>query len=322
MPARAALPMLRRYLITVAASAAPRARPLAQAASSGPISLSGHRAVLVGPLRARDDSVRPPLVLLGGTAQWLDSWAGHLSALAQSRQVLLYETRGQGGGFAPEAAEVPQQHDLSDCSLHQHAKDFADVLAASGLDASPYDCCAFSFGGRVAMAAAATSSRMRRLVVTGVAADRGASGRLALQSWRSSLAAGDLRSFVWRLILDTHSPAYLAAQEANVPKWVDAVCAANSLEGLRGIVEMTHTEDPRDSTHPLALAAAIDTLGSVERGLLLVGQEDRLSPAHAASALADRAGWEFGALAGAAHAVPIEQAVHWRRAVLEFLDRE
>ncbi len=57
---------------------------------------------------------RPPLVLLGGTAQWLDSWQGHLTELAQSRRVLLYETRGQGGAFV--AADAAQA-DVTNCSL-------------------------------------------------------------------------------------------------------------------------------------------------------------------------------------------------------------
>ena len=62
-------------------------------------------------------------------------------------------------------------------------------------------------------ASSRSSARLRRLCLTGVSADRGARGRLALQSWRQSLRAGDLAGFVWRLMLDTYSPATLAAQE-------------------------------------------------------------------------------------------------------------
>jgi pimeloyl-ACP methyl ester carboxylesterase len=69
------------------------------------------------------------------------------------------------------------------------------------------------------------------------------------------------------------------------------------------------------------MARSLAQKGSVDRGLLLVGEEDTLSPSSAARELADAAGWEFRSIAGAAHAVPIEQAVIWRRAVLEFLDR-
>ena len=282
--------------------------------------LNGHRALLVGPLRANAPS-NPPLLLLGGTAQWLDSWQGHLTALAQSREVLVYETRGQGGGLA---AEDQRQHLVDGVGLPQHAEDLKLVLEASGISRAPaIDVCAFSFGARVAMAAAASEEApaIRRLVLTGVAADRGALGRLALRSWRASLAAGDLTGFIWRLILDTHSAEYLAAQEANVGGWVRAVERANSLEGLRAIVERTHTDDPDDSTHPLAMANAIARHACIERGLLLVGDQDRLSPVDAARDLAQAAGWEFRAIAGAAHAVPIEQAVAWRRAVLEFLNQ-
>ena len=226
---------------------------LGSATTSRVIVLNGHRALLLGPTRATALR-RPPLVLLGGTAQWLDSWTGHLSGLARERQVLLYEVRGQGGATS--------DLDVADCSLRQQAADFGSVVEAAGLNAEPFDVVGFSFGGRVAMAAAAhpASARrycVRRLCVTGVAADRGAYGRLAVQGWRASLSTGDLEGFVWQLILSTHSPSYLAAHERNVPLWVRAVVQANSVEGLRSIVEQTHTDDPTDSSHPSALAAAI-----------------------------------------------------------------
>ena len=139
--------------------------------------IRGHRAVRLGPLRP-PAVPRPPLVLIGGTAQWIDSWTGHLKALARQRQVLLYETRGQGGATS--------SLDVSCCDLRTHAEDFAAVVEA-GLDEhllnAPVDVCGFSFGGRVALAAAAACEgpRIRRLCLTGVSADRGQRGRLALQ---------------------------------------------------------------------------------------------------------------------------------------------
>ena len=139
--------------------------------------IRGHRAVRLGPLRP-PAVPRPPLVLIGGTAQWIDSWTGHLKALARQRQVLLYETRGQGGATS--------SLDVSCCDLRTHAEDFAAVVEA-GLDEhllnAPVDVCGFSFGGRVALAAAAAGEgpRIRRLCLTGVSADRGQRGRLALQ---------------------------------------------------------------------------------------------------------------------------------------------
>ena len=316
-------------------------------AAPAPLVINGHRALLLSPRR---EPSRPPLVLLGGTAQWLDSWVGHLSALAQKRRVLLYETRGQAGGLAEAGS---RQSNLQDCSLQQHAKDFCDVLHASGLQSSPeeplVDVVAFSFGARVAMAAAAFEMPpIRRLCLTGVAAERGARGRLTLESWRASLAAGDLEGFAWRMMLDTHSAGYLEAckrlaipprcwcdsftshpcpcprpqaRERHIGAMVRAVTDANSLAGLRAIVDITHTEDPSDPTHPLAMAHSIRAAARLESGLLVVGEDDILSPAAAAKTLAAEAGgWGYCSIAGAAHAVPIEQSVAWRRAVLSFLD--
>ena len=90
------------------------------------------------------------------------------------------------------------------------------------------------------------------------------------------------------------------------------------------------------------MARAIREAAAVERGLVLVGAHDVLSPAAAAAQLAEEAGFEHATIADAAHAVPIEQActcmpsctlmharhvplpieqaIAWRRAVLAFLD--
>ena len=279
-------------------------------------SIRGHRAVTLGPLRP-PAVPRPPLVLIGGTAQWIDSWTGHLKALARERQVLLYETRGQGGATS--------SLDVTCCDLRTHAEDFAAVVEA-GLDEhllnAPIDVCGFSFGGRVALAAAAAGDgpRIRRLCLTGVSADRGHRGRLALQSWKASLSAEDLAGFAWRLILDTHSSAYLAEHEAQVPGWVRAIVEANSSAGLRALVEQTHTEEPDDRYHPSVMAARTRAAGVVEAGLVIAGTDDIMAPPDASRTLAEEGGWQFLGVRGSGHAVPIEQAVAWRRAVLGFLD--
>ena len=128
------------------------------------LAIRGHRAVRMGPLKP-PAVTRPPLVLIGGTAQWIDSWTGHLRALARERQVLLFECRGQGGATS--------SLDVSCCDLRTHAEDFAAVVEA-GLDEhllnAPIDVCGFSFGGRVALAAAAAGDgpRIRRLCMSGV----------------------------------------------------------------------------------------------------------------------------------------------------------
>ena len=139
-----------------------------------PVRLCGHRALLVGPLKPTSArSSPPPVVLIGGTAQWIDSWSltGHLTKLAMKRQVcrtysaanppipqpssnqidqsvatrflqvLIYETRGQWGARSTL--------DLADCSLNRHAADFVNVLRAAKLHENPIDLLGFSFGARL-----------------------------------------------------------------------------------------------------------------------------------------------------------------------------
>lgn len=75
------------------------------------------------------------------------------------------------------------------------------VVEALGLQ-GPVDLTGFSFGGRVAMGVAAELPHLvRRLVLTGVPADRDALGRLIIKSWKSSLEKGHLEAFAWNSML-------------------------------------------------------------------------------------------------------------------------
>ena len=56
--------------------------------------------------------------------------------------------------------------------------------------------------------------------------------------------------------------------------------------------------------------------------MLIVGAEDIIAPPSEVRRLADASGWRYAEVGGAAHAVPIEQAVSWRKAVLSFLEAD
>jgi len=119
------------------------------------------------------------VVLFGGTAQTINSLVGHHGPLSSGAELLQYELRGQG-----TTTTLP----LDDCSLERHVQDFEEVVGELFPGDSVFDLCGFSFGGRVALAIAAElPARVRRVVVTGVPADRGAQGRVILKNWQRSL---------------------------------------------------------------------------------------------------------------------------------------
>ena len=104
--------------------------------------------------------------------------------------MLHFELRGQG-----RTTSLP----LEQCGLATHVDDVRQLLDAADFaraPAEPVDLVGFSFGGRVALAVAATMPhRVRRVVVTGVPADRGATGRAILKAWAAALRRGDLEGF-------------------------------------------------------------------------------------------------------------------------------
>ena len=248
----------------------------------------------------------PPLVILGGMTQTLSSWGGQLRPLAADREVVVYEARGQGHS----------ELDVADVAPARHVDDFAALLSALAI-AGPVDLCGFSFGGRVALAIAATRPDLvRRLIVTGVSAGRGALGRVIVRAWRATLATGDLEALAWLSLADTLGPTYLDRNEHLLAAMVKATVTRNHFAGIRALFEQTLGDDPSWPFHPTALAPRIAC-----PVLLMVGAHDRLAPA---ADLVELAGLFRGPVThhvvpGVGHTVAIEAPEAWRAHVQEFL---
>ncbi len=251
----------------------------------------------------------PPMVILGGMTQTLQSWGGQIRAFAQDRQVVVYETRGQGG----------TELDVSDVRPPVHIQDFRRLMAALELDGRPLDLCGFSFGGRMALAiAAACPQQIRRLVITGVSAGRGALGRAIVGAWAAALQTGTLETLARVSLPDILGPTYLARNEKLIPAMIRATVSRNSLEGVRALFEQAMGPSTAEAWpwDPVALAATISS-----PTLLIAGELDRLAPAADLHALAQAfAGpTEVEVIPGVGHTVAIEAPEVWRARVRTFL---
>lgn len=247
-----------------------------------------------------------PLVLLGGMTQTLASWGGQVRPLSGGREVIVYEARGQGQTTL----------DVRDVSPAVQVADFERLMEALGV-AGPVDLCGFSFGGRMALAIAAElPGRVRRLVLTGVSAGRGALGRVIVRAWRESLATGDLTALAWLSLADTLGPAYLEQHEHMLEAMVKAVVTRNRHAGIAALFEQTMHDAPTSPWHPLQLAPRVRA-----PVLLVAGAHDRLAPADEVAVLAHAfsPAARSEVVPGVGHTVPIEAAERWRALVLEFL---
>jgi len=292
-----------------------------------------------GPCTGRP--IAPPIILIGGTAQVITSWQGHIQALGKNRRLIIYEARGQGRRTLL---------DLTQASLGTHIEDFRRIHAALQLN-GPVDLCGFSFGGRVSLGVAAQAPELvRRLVLTGVPAERDAVGRLILQSWKAgrcfyaggwdqeiknrkggkkvvlcqslslsphtALRRGSLHEFAWNSMLACHGPAFLTKNEKKIPEWVDFIYRSNTVEGILSIVEQSQVYDVQDPMHTLQLAKQV-----VAPTLLLGGDEDRVASALEIERLAAEAGkgWDVVLFEGANHNCVFETPVAWAKEVVRFL---
>lgn len=200
------------------------------------------------------------------------------------------------------------------------------------LDLGRIDIAGFSFGGRVALAFAASHPTfIHKCAVTSISADRGGHGRLVLQQWKALLdaalhltdpkeRAAAMRNFGFSSIMASHSRAFLARNEARVGVWADLVAAGNTPEGIAAIIAQTHEEDPESPQHPLMHAARCREHGVP--GVLFYGAMDGILDPTTADSLAQAAGWGHAVpFEGCGHAVPLESPTNWRNKLLEFLDQ-
>ena len=160
----------------------------------------------------------PPLVLLHGTGRDRAYWARSLPALARHATVYAVDRRGRGGS--------------GDTDRYALEREVEDVLAVLGAIGAPAHLLGHSYGGIVALDAAARAERLRSLILyeppfsvglDGVPPDLG--DRL-----EALLAAGDREAVLVAFLREgpRFPPAEIAAQRAR-PDWPDRLAYAHTL---------------------------------------------------------------------------------------------
>ena len=264
---------------------------------------------------SKSEQLYPQLILLGGMAQTIASWEHQLTALSRNRNVLVYECVGLGA--------ASENQDCSNVTLPFQAQTLMNTLdqIISSND-EPVDIVGFSFGARVGMATACLyPERIRRLHVTGVAADRSDYGHLALQAWKDAVIHdSSLRSFAWSVLLATYSPSFLRSQGPRIEKWVDHICQTNHVRGLQALLDQAEINDPQDYWHVMSMAERLEKTNKIH-GHMCVGEYDQMAPLPQARLLCERLGWsEPSVISDSGHAVGLESPREWRSNVLEFLN--
>ncbi|KAL3921003.1 MAG: hypothetical protein SGILL_002982 [Bacillariaceae sp.] len=265
---------------------------------------------------AASDVLYPTLVLLGGIAQTAASWEHQLPSLSRNRQVVVYECLGQG----KRSDAVVESFD--DVSLPLQAEQLLNVLEE--VTDSPndvVDIAGFSFGGRVAMAAACSPQhRIRKLHLTGVGCDRSDYGHLAMDSFKDIIQSDpSLRSFAWAILLATYSPRFLRQLSDEMrQRFLTHISTNNTPEGLSAILKQAEVRDESDPYHVRNMGDRLGQTGIITK--LCVGELDLMAPVDQVKLLAEKLGsQDVDVVPDCGHAIGVEGARAWKDSVSTFM---
>ena len=289
-----------------------------------------------------DDGISPPppIIILGGMAQCIESWQHHFADFSRERDVMMYEYLGQGQLHSDDIETdvrdllPPGCNELNfvfshmlllkdyyrNVGLEYQASEFEGIVRDM-FDCEQFDVIAFSLGARITLATIARNpSLIRKAHLTGVSAERDTMGKIIFASWKDLLSPltsqdDDLRAFSWSIIMATYSQTFLAMNGPDkISSWVDHICSNNRRSGLFALVENT------SSTNPIEFSEQIR--GGRTLIQLAVGGDDIIAPIDQVRRLNTALGLNNDVIIykGCGHAVLNEHARPWRKDALTFLN--
>ncbi len=240
----------------------------------------------------------PVLALLNGVLMSTRSWAGNIPALSRCYRLLLHDCRGQGQSAHPTEPN----------SMTQHAEDFSALLDTLGVERAHVG--GISYGAEIAMLfAARRPERVTSLFLSSGVSEVGAELRCKVESWIAAADRGDAEMLYRNSVADNYGVTFLSARpnmaEAAIPRFrmLDLPAVANL---CRSFLDLNITAELSKIKAPTCV---------------VVGEEDSLKPLRYAKLIQSRiAGSSLMIIAGAGHAVCIEQPQAWNACWLGFLE--
>mmetsp|Transcript_28872 Transcript_28872/g.41144 ORF Transcript_28872/g.41144 Transcript_28872/m.41144 type:complete len:340 (+) Transcript_28872:20-1039(+) len=263
----------------------------------------------------------PPIVVLLGTAQTIETYTPHISYISKYRRLIIPELRGQGN------TSLDSKH----CAIHQHVLDFTQFL--SKLNLSAVDLIGFSFGGRVAISVAAHyPSLVNKLSVTGVPYIRPALGTMIINSWAELLSNGHLRDCAWSLLLNGYSPEFIEKHHQKFACFVDMIVESNDSQKLYNLITQSNqspsismdtdctiiNSNSNNNNNNFSVSNCAKNICCPTQ--IIGSRLDRIASFDSVEELANHIpGAILQEVSSVGHLIPFEKPGEWRRLVLSFL---
>lgn len=249
-------------------------------------------------------SSKPPLVILGGTAQTINTFTPHIQGLRRDRRLVIIEMRGQG----------KTELDSSYCNMPQLLKDLKVILQKLNITNNMH-LCGFSFGGRVAVTFAAHHPKLvSKLSITGVPLCRPPLGKLIIQSWEDALSRGNIRECAWSFVLNGYSNDFINRNHNKLHNFMDFVMKANKVTNLYNLIKFSHQD--YGSEYNFERCASLIKCPTQ----IIAATEDRIAGYMETLELAKVIHKNQTLTMETGHLAPFENAAFWRSNVLKFFD--
>ena len=250
------------------------------------------------------DNMRPPLVLLGGTAQTIDTFTPHINQISKTRRLIIPELRGQGR----------TELDPHLCTIQQQVTDVNTFLKKLGVNEVHLG--GFSFGGRVALAFAAHfPTKVSRLSLTAIPLVRPALGKVILESWADGLQRNNMRECAWSFIINGYSTQFVEKNAERLSMYVDMVVNSNDPKKVLNLIQQSSISCPGDQ-YSVAYCAE-----RVQCPTQIIGAtQDRIAGLQPVKQLAGAIKHSQYAEMDTGHLAPFEDPITWRKHLLEFMN--
>jgi pimeloyl-ACP methyl ester carboxylesterase len=251
-----------------------------------------------------DLHVDVPLVIIGGTAQTANTFLSHIQAIRKKRRLVIIEMRGQG----------QTNLDSTRCTMQQLVEDFSVIL--SKLNISSVHLAGFSFGGRVALAFAATHPEIvTKLSITGVATLRPFLGKMILNSWTDALSRGNMRECAWSFLINGYSESFLNKHQSKIMPYLDLIISGNKQERLYDLLRCSHVTNDDD---PFSVKRSAERVKCPVQ--IIAERYDRIAGHYEVLGLSEIISNSSCATFDTGHLVPFEDPVAWRKSILDFFN--
>jgi len=247
-----------------------------------------------------------PIIIVGGTAQTISTYAQHIKQLSKSRRVLMPELRCQG-----TLTELDPIHG----NIDRHCLDFVQFLHAVNITTS-IDFLGFSFGGRVGITLAALyPDLISKLSVTGVPLIRPTLGEEILTEWREHLAQGRHYACGESFLRNGYSEEFLVKNAAKLDTFIQFVLDSNNMDRVHQLLIQSHPRNDSDLYSLQACAKRVKCKTQV-----IAATQDKIAGFESVKDLAECIeNSSFAAMSNQGHLAPFENPIVWRKLVTDFL---